>query len=111
MPTLAHYADASYVHEKYHFHSKLRQKESKYLGYARAWPVPTLVTSRTAAESRAAPIFHHYWLRDVTINDKQRLTKRYKRLLWSNTKKTSSIWTIAGYMERHSRVNYPGPGS
>ena len=34
MPTLAHYADASYVHEKYHFHSKLRQKESKYLGYA-----------------------------------------------------------------------------
>ena len=28
MPTIAHYADASYVHEKYHFHSKLRQRKS-----------------------------------------------------------------------------------
>ena len=28
MPTLAQYADVSYVHEKYHFHSKLRQRKS-----------------------------------------------------------------------------------
>ena len=35
MPTIAHYADASYVHEKYHFHSKLRRRKSmSSLGYA-----------------------------------------------------------------------------
>ena len=70
--TLAYYVDLSYVHEKYHFHSKLRQRKSISL--------LLYVASRTA-ECRAAPIFRLYWLRDVTINDKQRLTKRYKQLV------------------------------
>ena len=79
MPTLAHYADVSHVHENTFIRSYA--KESQYLGYACVARSDLQVASRTAAGSRAAPILCHYWLRDVTINDKQRLTKRYKRLL------------------------------
>ena len=54
-------------------------KESQCLGYACV--TRSDFTTGRLADRRAALIFRHYWLRYVTINDKQRLTKRYKRLL------------------------------
>ena len=74
MPTLGHYADVKLC----------TPKKVNILCVTRSdFTTGRLADCRGELPPRSAD-FRHYWLRDVTINDKQRLsalTKRYKRLL------------------------------